>query len=193
VLGASLYWASNFDPYYGASADDVSIFNALVSKYSDYEDGEQLFYLYEGLISAGYDSADLNFGDSIFNTYVDSTFILKEGRISVDLGWVSDAILDRSTPTIRMVLPSSTREFLIVDDYRDNKGPKALNELYCYAAEPPIWKKVGDGNPMLPLEYVKTIYVPADSVKTYEDAWFNYTGAEFKPIPANYATIDKWY
>jgi hypothetical protein len=50
-----------------------------------------------------------------------------------------------------------------------------------------------EGSDQMVFKDVKTVYVPSSALAAYTDAWFNITGAEFKPLPAEIAAIEKWY
>jgi hypothetical protein len=148
--------------------------------------------------------------------------ILDEGIEEIDLGRlaVPGGYSDHKNTAIRYILPSTLKRFCVWgtewSEHALIKLPSIVTEIYCYAATPPVYEipvyqkqqMLADDrrnyySRMIPAELtekaklcfenVKTIYVPAGSEKAYEDAWFNYTAAEFKPIPANLATIDKWY
>jgi hypothetical protein len=144
---------------------------------------------------------------------VDSVAVVKEGKEAVNLGMIGRAGKEGVKGTL--VLPASLKSFFVISDFRSqlatqmslSKSSDGLfTELYCYAAAPPVYRiadtfnknrqfdfSFSEEDTKMCLEGVKTIYVPAASVKAYEDAWFNYTTAEFKPIPANLAAIDLWY
>jgi hypothetical protein len=82
-------------------------------------------------------------------------------------------------PLYTLVLPSSLSQF--------TGHSNACEEIYSYASIPPV---AGDNN-QNQFPNLKTVYVPAGSEKAYGDAWFNYTGAEFKPLPADFQTIEQ--
>jgi hypothetical protein len=110
--------------------------------------------------------------------------VIYEGRDSIDIsafgpsgniwGWRNQA------SRFVFAFPSTLTEFTGSAD--------GCEEMYCYSKTPPL---AGDGGKNQ-FQNVKTIYVPAGSEKVYEEAWFNYTGAEFKPLPKNMTTIDSF-
>jgi hypothetical protein len=149
------------------------------------------------------------------------TAVLSDGVEAIDLmrisGMKSDVEVaeeDRKFRSVTLVLPATLKRFFVSNMGEMGKLNAGVQTIYCYAATPPVYelsvsfrnelKSMGsfseadmaeyiESNAQLCLENVKTIYVPAGSEKAYEDAWFTYTSAEFKPIPAAFATIDKWY
>jgi hypothetical protein len=138
----------------------------------------------------------------------ETTFVFQDGVTAMNLSMFAP-----ESGTVKYVLPPSLKTFFIYGSDQSNGISwiklERVVELYCYAPVPPAYQPPADyarilrgagysssfseADTQLCLDIVKTIYVPAGSEKAYEDAWFNYTAAEFKPIPANLATIDTWY
>ena len=136
------------------------------------------------------------------------TIVLKDGHRSVNFGGFR-----RESFTVegtgRIVLPPSLESFFVVVSTggpREATQLRGITEIYSYAVEPPLYRIPDlhranynylfdniDEKARGSLNSVLTVYVPAGSESVYENAWFNYTAAEFKPIPANMATIDRWY
>jgi hypothetical protein len=125
---------------------------------------------------------------------------------------------DKDFQSVTLVLPATVKKFFVSGNESSFGALVTLNAdvktIYCYAATPPVYElSVSARNEFKSERYmseseveayikdksklclgnVKTIYVPAGSEKAYEDAWFTYTSAEFKPIPAALSTVDKWY
>jgi hypothetical protein len=59
-------------------------------------------------------------------------------------------------------------------------------EIYSYAMEPPLAADGGKNQ----FPNAKTVYVREEVLRAYEEAWFNYTAAEFKPMPQNMEEIE---
>jgi hypothetical protein len=133
-----------------------------------------------------------------FGRYRDkeTTYVFQDGVTTMNLAMFDP---DEYENTAKYVLPPSLKSFFV---YRSIDWAKlmGITELYCYAPTPPVYQPSAgfpsgfrEADAHLCLDSVKTIYVPAGSEKAYEDAWFNYTGAEFKPLPVALSTIDQWY
>ncbi|GHV55974.1 hypothetical protein AGMMS49579_19940 [Spirochaetia bacterium] len=101
-----------------------------------------------------------------------STVVLREGRRTIS----AYAFYGTMVP-FELVIPPSFKTFA------DGTFEKC-EVIYSYASTPPK----GSDNC---LRDAKTIYCP--DPKVYEDAWFNYTMAEFKPLPSDHPTIESWY
>jgi hypothetical protein len=141
------------------------------------------------------------YNGGILHSSVDCVVVFKDGRGSADLqsfgdrvagisftrniyGEITGGVGDGPTTGIIFVFPPSFKEFT-------NSGIpyELVNEIYSYAETPPVYK----GTQQMVFKNAKTVYVPQSAVAAYTDAWFNITGAEFKPLPAGIATIEKWY
>jgi hypothetical protein len=137
----------------------------------------------------------------------ETTYVFQDGVTAMNMAMFDvdpDVYNSSDKNTVKYVLPSTLKSFFVfVEGWAKLSG---ITELYCYAPTPPVYQPPADharvnygffqfseANTQLCLDSVKTVYVPAGSEKAYEDAWFNYTGAEFKPLPAALSTIDKWY
>jgi hypothetical protein len=138
---------------------------------------------------------------------IDCTVIFKEGTTDVELKPFGDALQGVSfshniygeidgasggpTSAIKFVFPPSLKKFNCTTNVGlwDAELYELVNEIYSYALTPPVY----GGKTEMFFKDVKTVYVPAEAVAAYEDAWFNITGAEFKPLPASVSTIEKWY
>jgi hypothetical protein len=140
-------------------------------------------------------------GSGVLHSSVDCAVVFKDGRGSADLQSFGDRLAGISftrniygeitggagsgpTTGITFVFPPSFKEFT-------NSGTpyEHVKEIYSYAETPPVYK----GTEQMVFKNAKTVYVPQSAVAAYTDAWFNITGAEFKPLPSGISTIEKWY
>jgi hypothetical protein len=76
-----------------------------------------------------------------------------------------------------LVIPSTLREF--------TGALPGCKEIYSYADVPPMAADFQEYR----FPDLAVVYVPAGSEPVYEEAWFNYTSAAFKPLPPSRGTI----
>jgi hypothetical protein len=144
------------------------------------------------------------FGFLLPHSGKETTYVFRDGVTTMNMALFEP---EEKGSAAKYVLPPSFKSFFVINsngmgniDWAKLAG---ITELYCYAPTPPVYQppaglssefsEFSEAKAQLCLDSVKTIYVPAGSEKTYEDAWFNYTGAEFKTLPVALSTIDQWY
>jgi hypothetical protein len=80
--------------------------------------------------------------------------------------------------SIVLVMPSTIKTF--------SGSLPECRTLYCYAEFPPTAS--GDGYNCFPC--LETVYVPEGSEEAWEEAWFNYCPARFRPLPRSKRTME---
>ncbi|MDR3145061.1 MAG: hypothetical protein LBU21_02180 [Treponema sp.] len=123
----------------------------------------------------------------------DFTAILAEGRTSMEFitvtGGTTGNFIGASEnlwtwrekdPLFTLVIPSTLREFT-------GQLP-GCQEIYSYASSPPLATDFQEYR----FPDLQTVYVPAGSELAYEEAWFNYTSADFMPLPPSRGTIESF-
>lgn len=87
----------------------------------------------------------------------------------------------RKKPSFTLVIPSTLEEFT-------GRLP-GCEEIYSYASLPP--RALDQQEYRFP--DLKTVYVPAGTEESYEEAWFNETSATFMPLPSSKESIGAFY
>jgi hypothetical protein len=141
-------------------------------------------------------NVELNDRDQlIFSSIFPYLLVFKTGREDINLGdYKTKSKREIDGKGLTLVLPASIKKIF-------GRSNDKFEEIYCYSTTPPIlepkepgyyYSKEPTGSDTLGNK-IKAIYVPQGSEKVYEEAWFNYTSAEFKPIPSSLSSYDSWY
>jgi hypothetical protein len=111
--------------------------------------------------------------------------VFAEDRTSIDFTGTANFNSNRwrwrtQNPFFTVALPSTLLEI--------SGTLTGCEELYSFAVEPPLATERGINQ----FPDLKTVYVPAGSEESYEEAWFNFTAAEFKTLPPGMLSMEQF-
>ena len=115
-----------------------------------------------------------------------STVIFSEGREAIYLADFGDSLYMGNGPApLTIVSPSTLKRLVYSGGFGIYPG---IDTLYFYGETPP---EVVTRDATI-LKNIKTIYVPANAIKAYEDAFFSFGNADVKALPKDKPDIASW-